>query len=386
MMRLPFEEALGPALERASPAVRAHFTQAPGARRVHGVMRRIWRRRDGWRGLLVVMLLRIAARLRTLFPDTGSDVPFEMVNRVEPLPDGRCTMSWARRFYLAGRTRRFEATMMFDAARGVVVDWLGTKGRLETELHACVERGALRLRSGRQWLRIGRLRWRLPRWLGAEARIRVWERRGGALGVRVTVRNPILGDFFGYAGSCCEDSSSPAAPSADRLEGSGDPPRQRLAAARPAAIALGVAGGTLLWARSFQIAGGDARTSAIAGAIAIAAACAWPAFGVALLAVTRCRPSAGAWIDVCLTTSAVGIAFLSAGALANILSPAGGPGMAAHVATLAGSSTAMACVFLPRARRLGLSLRAAAGLWLFVLHGVFAVVLAGMLGWGAAGG
>jgi hypothetical protein len=47
----------------------------------------------------------------------------------------------------------------------VIVDWLGKLRHLEVELHVRVEEGAVCLTSGRQWMRLGRLRVPLPRWL-----------------------------------------------------------------------------------------------------------------------------------------------------------------------------------------------------------------------------
>jgi hypothetical protein len=87
-------------------------------------MRRVWRR-AGWQGRLAAPLLWWGSRRGKLFPDTGADVPFELENCVTPLPDGRATMTWLRTFHFPTGTRRFSGIMLFEPARGVIVDCLG---------------------------------------------------------------------------------------------------------------------------------------------------------------------------------------------------------------------------------------------------------------------
>ena len=206
MNALPFEAALGPAIDRLAPAVREHFAPSASNRRVRGVMRRVWRRP----GLLTTIGLRLAAWSKTLFPETGADVPFEMENAIVRLADGRLGVTWNRTFHFPGRDRRFNALMTFSPERRVVVDWLGDDRALEVELRLAIEEGAMVLRSGRQWRWVGRVRVPLPRWLVGCATVRVWDAGDDALGVRVTVWNPILGDFFGYDGAFREVVERPS--------------------------------------------------------------------------------------------------------------------------------------------------------------------------------
>ena len=196
---LPFQAALGPALEEASPRVREHFLQAPGTRRYRGAMRRVWRR-AGWQGRLAAPLLWWGSRRGKLFLDTGADVPFELENCVTPLPDGRATMTWLRTFHFPAGTRRLSGIMRFEPVRGVIVEWLGKGRHLEVELHPRVEDGAVTLCSGRQSLRFGRLRIPISSWLAGRAQVREWEGPDGTFEVSVTISNPLLGEFFGYEG------------------------------------------------------------------------------------------------------------------------------------------------------------------------------------------
>jgi hypothetical protein len=199
----PFQAALGGSLDAASPSVREHFARPAGTYAYRGVMRRVWRR-GGWRGRLGSPALWLARFANTLFRNTGTDVPFELVHEVVPEADGSCSIRFRRTFHFPGVVRRFDAHLTYDPARAAIVDRLGRGGLLEVELHPWVDAdaGALCLRSGRQWLRAARyLRVRLPGWLAGAARVREWQEPGGRLGISVVIHNPLLGDFFGYEGT-----------------------------------------------------------------------------------------------------------------------------------------------------------------------------------------
>jgi hypothetical protein len=199
MTLLPFQEALGTAIEAVAPAVGEHFLQPSGTRRYRGVMRRVWRR-TGWRGLAASPLLWLGSWTDTLFAETGNDVPFELDHTVTLGADGRAAMRWSRTFHFPRCRRCFEGLMRYEPGRGVVVERLGRRLPIEVELHAQVDQGAILLVSGRQQFCRGRLHLPIPRWLAGGAEIREWEEPDGSLGVCVTVSNPLLGAFFGYEG------------------------------------------------------------------------------------------------------------------------------------------------------------------------------------------
>ncbi|MCI0486667.1 MAG: DUF4166 domain-containing protein [Blastocatellia bacterium] len=203
MILLPFQAALGASIEKAAPAVKDHFLQSSGTRRFRGVMRRVWRI-GGWRGLMAWPFLKVGQWTGNLFADTGTDIRFELENRVTALPDGRASMTWDRAFYFPKGTRRFNAVMVFDTEREVIVDRLGKSGHLEVELYPQIREGALWIQSGKQRLRIGPLRIPLPRWFTGRASVREWQEADGSLEVSVMVHNPLLGDFFGYEGTFTE--------------------------------------------------------------------------------------------------------------------------------------------------------------------------------------
>lgn len=200
MSMVPFHPALGEAFQTLPPRLREHFLQPPGTCRYRGVMRRVWRR-GGWQGALLRPVLWLAGFSDKLLAQTGEDVPFDMEHTVSMLPDGHATMTFDRYFHFPGRTRRFSALWVLEPERDRIIDLLGKDRRLEVELELQVEDGVVIVRSGRQWVRLGALRVLRPGWLSGHAEVREWERADGALEVRVTIRNPLLGAFFGYEGS-----------------------------------------------------------------------------------------------------------------------------------------------------------------------------------------
>lgn len=201
-VRSPFDEVVHTELLSAAPLVREHFAPPLGIRRYEGVMTEIWRAR-GIRGWITAPFLRIGSWLRTLFPETGVGIPFEIVNRLSVGRDGAPRMTFERTFYFPGVRRCFQATMHYSPRDAVVLDALGPTGLLLVELRPSVSDGAMTIRSGGQWLTPFGLRFRirLPRLLVAHATIREWQESDGLLGIRVTISNPLLGDFFGYEGT-----------------------------------------------------------------------------------------------------------------------------------------------------------------------------------------
>jgi uncharacterized membrane protein YphA (DoxX/SURF4 family) len=200
--RSPFAAALGPRLDLLAPAVRAHFAPATEVRRYQGVMNRVWRA-AGIRRAVSAPFLWMGCRLDSLFPETGSAIPFEVINRLAPGRDGVLRMRLDRRFHFPGVERHFDAVVRYDHKSGVLHDEIGRGGRVLAELVPAVDGGAMVLRSRRQWITAfgGRLRIPLPRLLTADATIREWQESAAALGISVTISNLLLGPFFGYEGT-----------------------------------------------------------------------------------------------------------------------------------------------------------------------------------------
>ena len=207
MILLPFQAELGAAVESAAPLVQEHFLQSDGTRRYSGTMTRVWRCK-GWKGAVARPFLWFASLSKTLFAETGVNVPFELENTVTTQADGRATMSWIRTFRFPRRTRQFPARMCYNPDRRVIVDLLGRGSHLEVELHASIDNGAVVVESGRQWLCIGRWRIAIPRCLRGNAHAREWQVSDDTLGICVTISNPLVGEFFGYEGTFSEVSTN----------------------------------------------------------------------------------------------------------------------------------------------------------------------------------
>jgi len=198
--RRPFQWALGEAVHTLAPKVREHVLQPPGTEVTYRGRMRVWRD-GGWRGRLSGWLLRLGVPARTMFPETGEDVGFEMRHRVESHPDGSLSMTWLRTFRFAGVHRRFDALMRFYDDGRLLVDWIGGLGLLQVELSPRAVDGTIVVTSRREWVRLGPLRIPIPGWFQGRPHVREWQAPDGTLRIRVEIHNPILGQFFGYEGS-----------------------------------------------------------------------------------------------------------------------------------------------------------------------------------------
>jgi hypothetical protein len=197
-----FRRTLGADFERLHPELQRRFgvsmattTACVGT----GVMDRIWHG-----GRHVLPFLRLGAGRNILFPDTGTDIPFTIENYAYLDRFGRETVTFVRTFDVAARRRRrFDATMVYSAARGGIVDYLGTHQHLAVDLSVRVdETGGLHIRSGDQRLTEGLLRCRVPAAISGTAELHEWyDDATGRLRIHVRVTNKRYGPIFGYDGS-----------------------------------------------------------------------------------------------------------------------------------------------------------------------------------------
>ena len=125
-------------------------------------------------------------------PQYARDVPFDIVNT--PTADG--ALDAVRTFHFPGRDRPLEDTIR--VVDGRLHDFLGKRRGFEVRMALTITNGLLEMRSTRQWLHLGKLRIRLPRF----ATVTVSESwQDGRQHVDVRLRSPILGEWFRYAGS-----------------------------------------------------------------------------------------------------------------------------------------------------------------------------------------
>lgn len=85
-----------------------------------------------------------------MFPEQGRDIPFTIENYAYLDSFGRETVTWLRTFQV-GQRRRFDAYMVRDPERNLIIDYLGTHQPLAVDIHLSVaENGGLQLASARK--------------------------------------------------------------------------------------------------------------------------------------------------------------------------------------------------------------------------------------------
>jgi hypothetical protein len=192
----PYEASFPELLSALHPRLRTYFGAiAPG---YHGYGRGVFQlvgtpRRWLWPALAVLR------RQAVLFDVWERDVPFTVVNRPVVDNDEHVAVTATRTFELArGGARMIDA---ITAERTGLVDYLGIQRRYLARLSAEVVDGALRLRSTRMAVRVGRRHLPLPRWLSP--RVSLTERFDDALNrqhVEVILDAPLIGRIYEYAG------------------------------------------------------------------------------------------------------------------------------------------------------------------------------------------
>ena len=180
-----YERVLGERIGELDPDLRRYFGELPagmvgrgsGVYEVAGSRVRVARPVLAW-----------LARRQVLFPEYGHSIPFTVENRGDRA---------ARRTFTFPRITRVMVDEM-SVVDGSLRDRLGRHGGLEVEFTLQVRDAALHMRSRRQWLRLGPLRFRMP----GLVRVVLVETAVGGGRQRVDVRMtaPLLGEVFRYAG------------------------------------------------------------------------------------------------------------------------------------------------------------------------------------------
>ncbi|WP_216652501.1 DUF4166 domain-containing protein [Nocardioides sp. zg-1308] len=199
-----FEGGMGDDFQRLHPMLQRRFgvgLEAGYASVGRGTMRRI--RRGPW---WTVPFLQLGRLRNILVPDIGTDVPFVIHNYPYRDPLGREAVTFVREYWIGGRARRFDATMV-RASDGHVLDYLGSHQHLVVDLDLSVEDdGSLLLRSGAQRFYEGRVGFSFPMLFSGRAELRErYDDEGDVFRVDLTVTNPVFGFLFGYDGEfTCE--------------------------------------------------------------------------------------------------------------------------------------------------------------------------------------
>jgi len=179
-----YERVLGERIGELDPELRRYFGELPAGTvgRGSGVYEVA-----GSRVRVARALLAWLARRQVLFPEYGHGIPFTVENRGDRA---------ARRTFSFPRVTRVMVDEM-SVVDGALRDRLGRRGGLEVEFALDVRGGALHMRSRRQWLRLGPLRFRMP---GLVRVVLTETAVGGRQRVDVRMTAPLLGEVFRYAG------------------------------------------------------------------------------------------------------------------------------------------------------------------------------------------
>jgi hypothetical protein len=194
--------ALGEEFERLHPRIGRRFgiSSAEGIAQIgRGEMAEIWHGAP-----YTLPFLAVGTWRRIMFPSRGVDVPFTIENFAYIDSFGRETVTWIRTFDFPRRSRRFDAYMVWSAARNCIVDYLGSHQHLAVDIHVAVdpETRGLRLRSGAQRFYERRVGFAFPMALSGYANVHEWfDDETQRFRISVDVRNPRWGRLFGYSGS-----------------------------------------------------------------------------------------------------------------------------------------------------------------------------------------
>lgn len=196
-----FAAAMGADFERLHPMLRKRFgvNVAGGQACIgRGVMDQVWHG-PSW----TLPFLRLGAWRNILVPVAGRDIPFVIENYPYVDSFGRETVSFNRTFEVPPRRARFDAQMVLDPERRVIVDYLGTHQHLATPLSFEVTpNGGLVIRSREQIFQEGPLRFRFPDTLTGQAVLH--ERFDDSIDrfrIDVSVSNRRFGRLAGYRGT-----------------------------------------------------------------------------------------------------------------------------------------------------------------------------------------
>lgn len=196
-----FLEALGADAARLHPEVRRYVAGAGvvgGAVAVDGVFEVA-----GSRFGKLNLLARPLVGPNLFVTAFERNVPFTVVNTVSWEAGAGLGLAAERVFEFGSGRQRFVDVLLPGDRPGTLRNRLGTARRVELELRVSVtEAGHLRLVSERAWLRLGRVRLRLPALLSVRADVvDGYDDAARRNIVSARVRSPLLGTVLEYRGS-----------------------------------------------------------------------------------------------------------------------------------------------------------------------------------------
>lgn len=200
MMQSIYKKYLGIQFESLHPKMqeRLGLCSDKGMRLLgSGVMKKI--RRGGIHTLPALML---GERQHILFRETGENVKFTIENFAYTDEHGREAVAWIRRFFFDNKTTKFDATMVYNSERNVIVDYLGIKHRIVVDIHIKVDpNGGFTIISNNQKYLTNKSSIKIPAMFAGNAMVSEWyDEEVDRFKIKVTVNNKYFGFLFGYEG------------------------------------------------------------------------------------------------------------------------------------------------------------------------------------------
>lgn len=153
-------------------------------------------------------LFQLGARRKFVFPESGTDISFTIVNSCFTNSAGDEQIHWERKFSFPKKMRYFNALMSLDEQRMVVKDYLGEPSIFYSDLgFTVVDAHALKIESLNQRLIIGKIEIPLPKFLqGLATVVESYDELHGVFRIHVDVKNPLIGKVLSYEGEFTADA------------------------------------------------------------------------------------------------------------------------------------------------------------------------------------
>lgn len=195
-----YKHALGADFERLHPEIQRRFgfsSKDKVAAIGTGVMEEIWHG-----PVYTLPFLYIGSWRSIMFPERGTNVPFQIFNYAYADSYGRETVTWIRKFGTQN-PRRFDAYMIYSEQRRKIVDYLGTHQHLAVDIDLKVApNGGLALQSDAQRFYEGPVAFAFPMLFSGVADVCEWyDEAAQCFRIEVNVHNKTWGPLFGYKGA-----------------------------------------------------------------------------------------------------------------------------------------------------------------------------------------
>lgn len=153
-------------------------------------------------------LFLLGARRKFVFPESGTDISFTIVNSSYTNSAGAEQIHWEREFSFPKKMRYFNALMSLDEQRMVVRDYLGEPTIFYSDLGFTVVDGhALKIESLNQRLIVGKIEIPLPKFLqGFATVVESYDELHEVFRIHVDVKNPLIGKVLSYEGEFRADA------------------------------------------------------------------------------------------------------------------------------------------------------------------------------------